>query len=539
MHFYIKEHNNIFNNNIINSNDNKQFNGNNNYNINYTENFVNFQNNSNNNLIILNNSNQNYNSEKPYILNVAYNNNINPNYLINYNNLNISMDNIAFNNNNMITNNWAFSTKRNFNNYMNNSMKNVFFNNLFLENINNMNQIDFIPKNSLDYENSIDNNKNMSNEKEIFDIDSSKLFSDGYECYFPLMGLKNVGLTCYMNSTLQCLLHIPELNYYFINNYPKDSKKLEKANKDAETGGLLSKEYFKLVTGICDSLFNPPQSKGSSSSYNDSYSPKSFNNILSQLNPQFSQYESNDSKDLLLFLFQSMHSELNYLGEEKLKNVPKCNQLIEKESYNFFSEVNFSLNLSIFSYLFYGILKSSTTCLSCKSILYNFQYFQFLSFPIFNFNGKKFNIYQGLKDFIKPEIMKGDNQCYCQKCKGLKDSEINSIIYYTPPYLIINFDYGKDKIYKPLSVEFGEIIDIKGFTDEKCKHLTYALVGVSSHIGRSGDSGHYIAYCKNLTNNQWYEFNDSIFSECEFNKVNSNTSYFLVYKRIDNNKNIY
>ena len=75
------------------------------------------------------------------------------------------------------------------------------------------------------------------------------------------------------------------------------------------------------------------------------------------MNTQFSKYESNDAKDLLLYLFQTMHEELNYFGDEKLKNVPKCNQLIEKESYNFFVKVNFSLNLSIFSYLFYGIIK--------------------------------------------------------------------------------------------------------------------------------------------------------------------------------------
>ena len=59
------------------------------------------------------------------------------------------------------------------------------------------------------------------------------------------------------------------------------------------------------------------------------------------------------------------------------------------------------------------------------------------------------------------------------------------------------------------------------------------MVGVSTHIGRSGNTGHYISYCKDLTNENWYKFNDSNFSESKFNKVNSNTPYFLIYKRID------
>ena len=34
----------------------------------------------------------------------------------------------------------------------------------------------------------------------------------------PLIGLKNVGATCYMNATLQCLSQILPLAYYFKNN---------------------------------------------------------------------------------------------------------------------------------------------------------------------------------------------------------------------------------------------------------------------------------------------------------------------------------
>ena len=201
------------------------------------------------------------------------------------------------------------------------------------------------------------------------------------------------------------------------------------------------------------------------------------------------------------------------------------------ESFNFFKEVNYSLNLSIFSYLFYGITKSSTQCSFCNKILYNFQYFQFLSFPTFKYDEGEFNIYQGFKDFIKEENMKGDNQCYCQNCKGLRDAKITSVIFYPPPYLIINFDYGKGKKYKPKKIVFGEIIDLSGFTDEKCKTNNYELIAVSTHIGPSGNSGHYIAYCKNIEEKKWHYFNDSNHKICDFKEVNSNSPYLLIFKR--------
>ena len=31
-----------------------------------------------------------------------------------------------------------------------------------------------------------------------------------------------------------------------------------------------------------------------------------------------------------------MHEELNYFGDQKLKNIPKCNKLIKEESFNYF-----------------------------------------------------------------------------------------------------------------------------------------------------------------------------------------------------------
>ena len=112
-----------------------------------------------------------------------------------------------------------------------------------------------------------------------------------------------------------------------------------------------------------------------------------------------------------------MHKELNYLGDQKLKNLPKYNQLIEKESFNFFMTVNNNLNLSTF---------------------YDFQHFQILSFSTSNYKDKIFNIYQGFKDFIKPNLMSEEDKCYCQKCKGLREMKIMTKIY--SPLIIKNIN---------------------------------------------------------------------------------------------------
>ena len=128
-------------------------------------------------------------------------------------------------------------------------------------------------------------------------------------------------------------------------------------------------------------------------------------------------------------------------------------------------------------------------------------------------------------------MMQGDNQCYCKKCGKLTNCEVNTIIYYPPPYLIINLDYGKNKKFTPKKIDFGEALSLSGFTEVKNDDINYKLIAVSSHIGRSGNSGHYIAYCKDPSDDSWYEFNDSYISKANLEDVKKYSPYFLIYKQ--------
>jgi len=45
-----------------------------------------------------------------------------------------------------------------------------------------------------------------------------------------------------------------------------------------------------------------------------SFSPKTFKRVLGFHNRQFKDFKANDTKELLLYLLQTMHEELNYFG---------------------------------------------------------------------------------------------------------------------------------------------------------------------------------------------------------------------------------
>ena len=465
--------------------------------------------------------------------------------------------NINPNTNIYITNgfNTSYQIHNNFNNFMAESLKNMeLMNNqlilgqnmnlLMQQQINNIFFLNNMPQNSGNNNfiqnnqnfqtnnNQIINSGNFMNYSAFIETEAKKYFSHVFDKdiekkYFSKKGLNNVGLTCYMNSTLQCLLHIPELTSYFYKSYNKFENEYQQKIQKTESKGRISLEYNLIITNIFGS------------SKEKTYSPKYFNDAISHLNPQFSKYEANDAKDLIIYLLQQMHEELNYYIGEKLENIPKCNQLNELEAFNFFFQINAKLNFSIISYLFWGIVKQITICEKCKSKnkskskLYNFQYFQYLSFPLYNFKGQTFNLYKGLKEYISEEILCGDNQFYCQTCHSLQNARIFSKIYYTAPYLLINFDYGKNKVYNPDVFIFGEIICLTSeFLAINTSYEEYQLIAVSSHIGRSGSSGHYITFCKDTTTeNTWYKYNDSSVSKCSFEETKKHSPYLLLYKK--------
>ena len=67
----------------------------------------------------------------------------------------------------------------------------------------------------------------------------------------------------------------------------------------------------------------------------DCVSPENFHKIIGSYNHQFKNFEANDSRDFMLYLMQSMHSELNYFSKNKaIEGIP--NNYYRANSFNFF-----------------------------------------------------------------------------------------------------------------------------------------------------------------------------------------------------------
>ena len=177
-----------------------------------------------------------------------------------------------------------------------------------------------------------------------------------------------------MNATLQCLSNTSELTNYFLKKYKYN---INDNNK------LISNEYYKVINNLWNRENN-----------NKSYSPNSFKNVLSKENPLFAGIAANDSKDLINFLLERFHQELNIIDNNlKINNYTtnQNDQLYEDKMLNLFLNEFKNKYNSIISNLFYGVMETKSQCQGCNNIKYNFQVYSFLEFPLQQVNNYCFN----------------------------------------------------------------------------------------------------------------------------------------------------
>jgi len=342
-----------------------------------------------------------------------------------------------------------------------------------------------------------------------------------------LIGLNNIGATCYMNATLQALSNTKDFTQYFLNDYNYNPKDISKN---------MSNEFYKLLNLLWD------KNKRKSS-----FSPNDFKETLSKENPLFKGIKANDSKDLITFLLEKLHSELNQPDNSPVNGYAE-NQFDEKYSLNLFYQDYQRNYRSIISNLFYGVIEIKNQCTGCNYTKFNFQIFNFLEFPleqvnIFCFqNGKRMalvnsdgtnpdiNLYECFDYYQKVELMSGDNQMYCNVCNASLNAYYTSIIYSAPKYLIINLNRGRNAVYQ-CRIYFPETLKLFKYVINADGNTEYELYAVISHIGPSSMDGHFVAYCRNRMDDKWYCYNDAFVNECiKAQEYNNGMPYILFYR---------
>ncbi|KAH8405303.1 hypothetical protein KR222_004086 [Zaprionus bogoriensis] len=179
-------------------------------------------------------------------------------------------------------------------------------------------------------------------------------------------GLHNLGNTCFMNAALQVLFNTQPLAQYFHRQMHRFE--LNAANK-LGTRGQLAMRYAELLKEVWTATTR-------------SVAPLKLRFCVNKHAPQFAGGGQHDSQELLEWLLDALHEDLNRVMEKPYSELKDSNgrpdKIVAAEAWS----QHHARNQSIIIDLFYGQLKSKVSCLACGHESVRFDPFSLLSLPL-------------------------------------------------------------------------------------------------------------------------------------------------------------
>ncbi|XP_032840238.2 ubiquitin carboxyl-terminal hydrolase 4 isoform X1 [Tyto alba] len=181
-----------------------------------------------------------------------------------------------------------------------------------------------------------------------------------------LCGLSNLGNTCFMNSSLQCLSNTPPLTDYFL-----EDKYEAEINQNNPLGmrGEIAEAYAELIKQIW-------------SGRQSHVAPRMFKTQVGRFAPQFSGYQQQDSQELLAFLLDGLHEDLNRVKKKPYLELKDANGRPDSEVAKEAWENHRLRNDSIIVDIFHGLFKSTLVCPKCSKVSVTFDPFCYLTLPL-------------------------------------------------------------------------------------------------------------------------------------------------------------
>lgn len=387
------------------------------------------------------------------------------------------------------------------------------------------------------------------NSSEEYDTDEGDLDDGCQDDPRGLVGLQNLGNTCYMNSALQALSNCQQLTRFVL-----DCPSLLK-----EKG--LCRSYSELIKEIWDP---------NSSQY---AVPTSIIRNIKCIYPAFRGCTQQDTQEFLRCFLEQLHDEL----KQKIVKSPKTSTEDLSDHQEGDQEDKNRGQGSIISDTFEFKISSSVVCSSCNSISTTEETFKDLSIPIptryhpyytlneentsestsstngwfWNWLSYFSNWFWGpqvtLKDclsiFFGTDPLEGDNEYSCDVCtkknRGVKYLKILEL----PEVLCIHFkryeSIGSSKIMTHVSFPLKGL-DLAPYMSEKSmpQCTTYDLFACICHHGSALLTGHYTTYALNCYDHQWYEFDDQYVTSVQNYQVENSEAYILFYQKTNSDNRI-
>jgi ubiquitin carboxyl-terminal hydrolase 2/21 len=321
---------------------------------------------------------------------------------------------------------------------------------------------------------------------------------DGPPDWKGVVGIQNMGNTCYANTTLQLLRACPEWTVFCLTNSIADRTQHLPA-EDPHRRILLA--YHDILCSLW-------------SAYRPAYvRPVGF---LTEVRKAVTgtPYESfglpvpNDSHEYLVYLLDHFHEALRKEIEWSPTPIPAelpAPDRMRLEAlqawYRFVTKNN-----SPIVHFFFGMMRKTTHCQTCQTATHQWEVFNSLKIPC---EGVTF------EEWIEKEANeRSEIEGYrCDTCKEKRNALRTSHLWQLPTHLFVTLRrfHFHQKIMTPCPYQGQPITFTRFFAPEsthESRDFTYELRATSDHHG-TNMGGHYTAqFCHPLTG-QWWKMDDT------------------------------
>ncbi|XP_058829573.1 ubiquitin carboxyl-terminal hydrolase 36 isoform X2 [Topomyia yanbarensis] len=302
-------------------------------------------------------------------------------------------------------------------------------------------------------------------------------------------GMINVGNTCYLNSTLQALFHVPAIANWLVS----DSAHRERCD---DSNGCI-------ICAMARTLLASQSNQGAIKPYLV-YSKLRL--VCKHLVPG----RQEDAHEFLRYLMEAM--EKSYLSRSKNGK--------DLEQY--------SKETTPLNQILGGYLRSEVKCLSCQHTSTTFQHFEDLLLDIRKAN----SIEEALGGYFARERLE-EMQYKCEACKKRVAATKQFSLERAPFVLCIQlkrFSMLGGKINK--HVELRRELDLTPYSAKSAAsngRFTYKLVSMVTHLGNTQHCGHYTAI-GGTESGTYYVFDDSSVRPTSIQNVTSTNAYIIFYE---------
>ena len=303
-------------------------------------------------------------------------------------------------------------------------------------------------------------------------------------CNCKLVGLYNLGNTCFINSCIQILNNTYELHHIL------DKQPIQKLN------------YYSKLTIEWNSLRDLMWSD------NGTVKPTRFLKTIQYVShkleqPLFTGYSQNDISEFLGFFLNCLHEtysrKVNVKVQYRNPDYDFCCKYLQDVYEKEFSEINNVFN---------GIYVNTITEIDSNTVLSKSpEMFSTINIPVFSNNKAATTLDECFSLFHQKELLEKDNAWYNEKTKKHQSVFKKTTIWRFPNVMIIvlkRFNHRNRKIQH--KIDFPLInLNLQKYSCENIPSF-YDCFGICNHSGNV-NGGHYTSFSKN-SQGKWYFYND-------------------------------